>query len=105
MFVTRHYCRTCVHLAAVTRRKGADYVRGVVNGKKKFVRVKHGEMYCANGDLFRINRNHVRWWGFARQCPLNPYTHTCLGCGQRMCTPKEVCSGCRKNNGRFNGNT
>jgi hypothetical protein len=66
--------------------------------------VKYGEMYCSKGELFKINRNHVRWWGFSRKCELNPYKHTCLGCGQRMCTPKTVCSGCRKNNDRFNGN-
>ena len=102
MFATKPYCHKCEHLIAATK-YGDVVISKTVNGKRKRFKIKSDEMYCNKGELFKINRNHVRWWGFSRQCPLNPYQHTCLGCGQRMCTTKTVCSGCRKNNDRFNG--
>ena len=102
--LTTPNCYTCDFLISPKRNIDEVYVKLLVNGKKKRIRVKYRDMYCINGTPFKINKNHVRWWGFSNRCPLNPYIHTCLGCGQRMCTQKTVCSGCRKNNDRFNGN-
>ena len=71
-------------------------ITGRIDGKKRRKRVKPLDMWCLNGAMFRINKNHRRWWGFDRRCPLNPYTHTCLVCGRRMCTSKKMCSSCAK---------
>ena len=92
------YCKYC----STHNNMSDNRLTGKINGKKKTVRLKFGEMYCIYGNLFKINRNHVRWWGFSRACPFNIYKHTCLGCGIRMCSPKKVCGGCLKNNERFN---
>ena len=71
-------------------------VFGKIDGKRRRRRIMPGDSWCVNGDMFRINGNHRRWWGFDRRCPLNPYTHTCLVCGKRMCTTLKMCKSCAK---------
>ena len=95
------YCSTCMYCFHNTGANGKNKIITKLNGRKKTIQVKHGEMYCVYREPVKINRNHVRWWGFSRSCAFNIYKHTCLGCGIRMCSSKKVCSGCRKNNERF----
>ena len=95
-------CYSCKYCRKHSMNAGDNRLKGKINGKTKTIRVKYGEIYCTYNEIFKINRNHIRWWGFSRNCPFNIYSHTCLGCGIRMCSPKKVCGGCLKNNERFN---
>ena len=97
----KSFCSTCKYCINNSGQNVTSKIIAKVDGKKKTIHLKHGAMYCTFDGVVKINRNHVRWWGFSRDCPFNIYTHTCLGCGIRMCSPKKVCSGCKKNNERF----
>jgi len=97
------YCRQCEYYVKNESLCDSVYAEGKINGKIRKKRLKYGEAYCTHGELRKINRNHIRWWGFSRDCAFNLFKQTCLGYGVQMCTEKRVCSGCLKNNSRFNG--
>jgi hypothetical protein len=90
-------CYTCPH-----RTKNENYfekkaVFGKIDGKRRKRWIMPGDSWCLNGAMFRINLSHLRWWGFDRRCPLNPYNHHCELCGLRMCTADKMCKTCAKN--------
>jgi len=89
------WCYDCPHM---TENRGFERkpVCGKIDGKRRRRRIEPGDMWCLKDDMFRINLNHRRWWGFDRRCPLNPYTHHCEVCGQRMCTTLIMCRICKK---------
>lgn len=90
------FCTVCPHKAENRDPVESKTVVGKIDGKKRRRRMKPGELWCLNGDMFRINKNQRRWWGFDRRCPLNPHTHSCEVCGKRMCTYNKMCKSCAK---------
>ena len=88
-------CYSCPHMAENMRfeRKA---VYGKIDGKRRKRWIEPFDIWCLKGDMFRVNLNHRRWWGFDRRCPLNPYTHHCSVCGKRMCTALRMCRACKK---------
>jgi len=97
---SKTYCRNCKYYRTNNSMLPVS-LTVTVNGKKKKVRIKYNQKYCIYKGLHEINGNHLRWWGFSKYCEFNIFSHTCIGCGTRMCTEKKICSGCLKNNYRF----
>ena len=98
---SKSFCLSCMYFIENSGINAVGKIVKMIDGKRKTIHLKKDATYCNYDELKKINRNHIRWWGFSQHCPFNIYTHTCLGCGIRMCSYKMVCSGCKKNNERF----
>ena len=99
------YCGTCAY-----RIENHDFFNSAIIEYKNAVTkragrlfIKPGNIFCNHPDMYtdknkpkKINKNHIRWWGFTPECPFNPYSHTCCNCGKRMANENTVCSSCEK---------
>lgn len=89
-------CILCEHMVENRDLFDSKMITGKIDGKRRKRSIKPLDSWCVNGNMFRINKNQKRWWGFDRRCPLNPYTHTCEVCGTRMCISDTICKSCKK---------
>ena len=99
------YCRTCDYRIESQNFLITEIVeyRNVITRRKAKLRVKPRGLFCNHPNMYtgknkpaKVNKNHIRWWGFTPECPFNPYSHTCGNCGKRMASGNTVCSSCEK---------